>query len=173
MMNPESRQQMNSKQKGKFKAPRLPFAKSEHGILKGVNSVWPETKNQWQGDKVNRKRTAYFWRDSWASFSSLFWVPKNWDDEIAFALENFFLASSVSWICKEMHLSQTTKQSNWKSGRWYLFQHIRASCNICLTWVKKRMSNYKGANFHKTECPLHVEEASPKKTAQVTTGQGS
>lgn len=42
--------------------------------------------------------TENFWRETAASISALLWSPKNCADEMAFALENFFLASSVSSI---------------------------------------------------------------------------
>lgn len=42
--------------------------------------------------------TENFLRETEASISALLWSPKNWADEIAFALVNFFLASSVSSI---------------------------------------------------------------------------
>lgn len=50
-----------------------------------------------------RIRTENFCKEIWLSASALFWSPKNWADDIDFALENFFLASSVSWIWRGWH----------------------------------------------------------------------
>ena len=62
-----------------------------------------ELNHIYTADDSKILRTENFWRDCWASFCSLSVLPKNCDDEIAFALENFFLASSDSSICKILH----------------------------------------------------------------------